>query len=170
MNPIFQNSHIQVRLPGSGELCIFPVDSNTRFSEVFRALITKGCFTRPQGEHPVWVLLCGDQDLITWVSEENTFYDRFPFEEPPIASVPSWAPRRFISLSTPTRWHGLRRFICTLKVLNPSWGMRAFCGSTRAIKSRQSRKRSGRLSAAAIGKIKAAVDFPDGKFAAVFYT
>ena len=39
----------------------------------------------------------------------------------------------------------------------------------KAIRSRRSRRLSGRLSAAAIGKIKAAVDFPDGKFAAVFY-
>ena len=71
MNPTFKNKHIQIRLPGSGELCTFPVDSDTRFSDVFRALITKGCFVCPQGEHPVWVLLCGDQDLVTWASEEN---------------------------------------------------------------------------------------------------
>lgn len=43
-----------------------------------------------KGEHSVWVLLCGEQDLVTWVSEGNAFYDRFPFGEPPIASVPSW--------------------------------------------------------------------------------
>ena len=36
------------------------------------------------------MLLCGDQDLVTWASEENAFYDRFPFGEPPIASVPGW--------------------------------------------------------------------------------
>src|SRR5699024_148626 len=51
---------------------------------------TKGCFACPQGEQSVWVLLCGDQDLVTWVPEENAFYDRFPFGEPPIARVPSW--------------------------------------------------------------------------------
>lgn len=91
MNQTFQNSRIQIRLPGSGELHAFPVDGNTRFSDVFRALISKGCFACPQGESPVWVLLCGDQDLVTWVSEKNTFYDRFPFGEPPIASVSGWA-------------------------------------------------------------------------------
>ena len=35
-----------------------------------------------------------------------------------------------------------------MKVPNLSWGMKDFCGSTRAIRSRQSRRRSGRLSAA----------------------
>lgn len=103
MNPTFQNAYIQIRLPGSGELCPFPVDSNTRFSDVFRALITKDCFACPQGEHPVWVLLCGDRDLVTWVSEENAFYDRFPFGEPPIASVPGWVTKEvhFTSYSDP---------------------------------------------------------------------
>lgn len=90
MNQTSPNVHIQVRLPESDELCTFPVDSDTRFSDVFRALITQGYFDCPQGEHSVWVLLCGDQDLVTWVSEENAFYDRFPFGEPPIASVPGW--------------------------------------------------------------------------------
>ena len=103
MNQISQNSEIQVRLPGNGELCAFPVNSDTRFSDVFRALIGKGCFACPQGEHPVWALLWGDQDLRTGVSEETAFYDRFPFGEPPIASVPSWSPRRSISLPPPTR-------------------------------------------------------------------
>ena len=101
MNPISQNAHIQVRLPGSGERCAFPVDSDTRFSDVFRALIAKGCFACPQGEHPVWVLLCGDQDLVTWVSEENAFYDRFPFGEPPIASVPGWDSKKVHFTSYP---------------------------------------------------------------------
>lgn len=90
MNQTFRNSRIQIRLPGSDEPCSFSVDGSTRFSDVFRALIGKGCFACPQGEHPVWVLLCGDQDLVTWVSEKNAFYDRFPFGEPLIASVPSW--------------------------------------------------------------------------------
>ena len=90
MNQTSQNSRIQIQLPGSDEPCSFSVDGNTRFSDVFRALIGKGCFAYPQGEHPVWVLLCGDQDLVTWASEENAFYDRFPFGEPPIASVPGW--------------------------------------------------------------------------------
>jgi len=90
MNQTSQNSRVQVRIPGSGELCTLPVHSDTRFSDVFRALITKDCFDCLKGEHPVWVLLCGDQDLVTWVSEENAFYDRFPFGEPPIASVPGW--------------------------------------------------------------------------------
>lgn len=90
MNKTPQNRQIQIRLPGSGELCTFSVDSNTRFSDVFHTLIGKGCFSSPQGERPVWVLLCGDQDLVTWVSGENAFYDRFPFGEPPIASVPGW--------------------------------------------------------------------------------
>ena len=93
MNQTSQKAQIQVRLPGSGELCPFPVDSDTRFRDIFRALIGKGSFPRPQGEHPVWVLQCGDQDLLTWVSEENVFYDRFPFGEPPIASVPVWVTR-----------------------------------------------------------------------------
>lgn len=90
MNQTSQTVHIQIRLPESGELYAFPVDSDTRFSDVFHTLIGKGCFSSPQGERPVWVLLCGDQDLVTWVSWENAFYDRFPFGEPPIASVPSW--------------------------------------------------------------------------------
>lgn len=65
MNQTSQTVHIQIRLPESGELYAFPVDSDTRFSDVFRALIDKGCFACPQGEHPVWVLLCGDQDPVT---------------------------------------------------------------------------------------------------------
>lgn len=103
MNQTSQNSQIQVQLPGSGELCTFPLDGNTRFSDVFRALIAKGCFTYPHGEHTVWVLLCGDQDLVTWISEKNAFYDRFPFGEPPIASVPSWITKEvhFTSYSDP---------------------------------------------------------------------
>lgn len=103
MNPTSQNSEIQVRLPGSCELCTFQLDSDTRFSDVFRALITKDCFACLQGEHPVWVLLCGDRDLVTWVSEENAFYDRFPFGEPPIASVPGWVTKEvhFTSYSDP---------------------------------------------------------------------
>lgn len=101
MNQTSQNFRIQIRLPGSGEPCPFPVDSDTRFSDVFRALITQGYFDRPQGEHPVWVLLCGDQDLVTWVSEENAFYDRFPFGEPPIVSVPSWATKEVHFASYP---------------------------------------------------------------------
>lgn len=91
MNQTLQNRQIQVRLPGSGELCTFSMDSDTRFSDVFRTLIGKGCFPSPQGEHPVWVLLCGEQDLVTWDSSSNAFYDRFPFGEPTIASVPAWS-------------------------------------------------------------------------------
>lgn len=90
MSQTSQHTQIQVRLPGSGELCTFSVDSDTRFSDIFRTLIGKGCFSSPQGERPVWVLLCGNQDLVTWVSGENAFYDRFPFGEPTIASVPDW--------------------------------------------------------------------------------
>lgn len=103
MNQTSQNAHIQVRLPGNSELYAFPVNSDTRFSDVFHALITQGCFDCPQGEHPVWVLLCGDQDLVTWASEENAFYDRFPFGEPPIASVPGWITKEvhFTSYSDP---------------------------------------------------------------------
>ena len=101
MNQTSLNFQIQVRFPGNGEPCAFSVDSNTRFSDVFRALITKGCFACRQGEHPVWVLLCGDQDLVTWVPEKNTFYDRFPFGEPPIASVPGWAAKEVHFISYP---------------------------------------------------------------------
>lgn len=101
MNQTSQNFQIQVRLPGSGELCTFSVDGNTRFSDVFHALIGKGCFACPQGKHPVWVLLCGDQDLVTWVSEGNVFYDRFPFGEPPIASVPGWVTKEVHFTSYP---------------------------------------------------------------------
>lgn len=101
MNQTSQNSEIQVRLPGSGELCTFPLDSNTRFRDIFRALITGGCFACPQGEHSVWVLLCGDRDLVTWVSEENAFYDRFPFGEPPIASVSGWVTKEVHFTSYP---------------------------------------------------------------------
>lgn len=49
MNQTFQNSQIKVRLPGSSELCTFPVDSDTRFSDVFRSLIGKGYFDCPPG-------------------------------------------------------------------------------------------------------------------------
>lgn len=101
MNQTFQNSRIQIRLPGSDEPCSFSGDGNTRFSDVFRVLIGKGCFACPQGEHPVWVLLCGDQDLVTWVSDENTFYDRFPFGEPPIISVSSWVTKEIHFTSYP---------------------------------------------------------------------
>lgn len=101
MNQTSSNFQIQIRLPRRGEPCTFSVDGNTRFSDVFRALIAKGCFTCPQGEHPVWVLLCGDQDLVTWISEKNAFYDRFPFGEPPIASVPSWATKEVHFTSYP---------------------------------------------------------------------
>ena len=101
MNQTSPNVHIQVRLPGSGGLCAFSVDSTTRFSDIFRALIGKGCFSSPQGERPVWVLLCGDQDLVTWVSGENAFYDRFPFGEPPIASVPGWVTQEIHFTSYP---------------------------------------------------------------------
>ena len=99
MNQTSQNFQIQVRLPGSGELCTFPVNSDTRFSDVFRAMIGKGCFTCPQGEYPVWVLYV--YLLVTWVSEKNAFYDRFPFGEPPIASVPSWATKEVHFTSYP---------------------------------------------------------------------
>lgn len=101
MNQTSSNFQIQIRLPGRGEPCTFPVDSDTRFSDVFRALITQGCFACPQGEHSVWVLLCGDQDLVTWVSEKNAFYDRFPFGEPPIACVPGWVTKEVHFTSYP---------------------------------------------------------------------
>lgn len=145
MNQTSPNFQIQVRLPGSGELCTFPVNSDTRFSDVFRAMIGKGCFTCPQGEHPVWVLLCGDQDLVTWISEKNAFYDRFPFGEPPIASVPSWVTKEIYFTSYPDP---LARAKAIYLYFEGSRGMRDFCGSTKAIRSRQSRKHSGRLSAA----------------------
>lgn len=48
MNQTSQNVHIQIQLPGSSELCTFPVNSDSRFSDVFRALIGKGCFICPQ--------------------------------------------------------------------------------------------------------------------------
>lgn len=47
------------------------------------------------------MLLYGDQDLVTWVSEENTFYDRFPFGEPPIANVPIWGTKEVHFTSYP---------------------------------------------------------------------
>lgn len=57
--------------------------------------------TAHRGEHPVWVLLCGDQDLITWDSGSNAFYDRFPFGEPTIACVPAWGTREVHFASYP---------------------------------------------------------------------
>ena len=148
MNQTSQNSEIQVRLPRSGELCTFPLDSDTRFSDVFRALISKGCFACPQEKHPVWVPLCGDQDLVTWFSEENTFYDRFPFGEPPIASVPSWVTKEVHFSSYPDPLARAKAIYLYFEGPSPLWDMRDFCGSTKAIRSHRSRRLSGRPSAA----------------------
>lgn len=93
MSQARQNSHIQVKLPGTDRLQAFPTDEDTRFSDLFRALIAKGQFTAPQNEHAVWVLLCGDQDMVTWNSADNAFFDRFSFGEPPIVNVPGWTAR-----------------------------------------------------------------------------
>lgn len=90
MSQTLQNAHIQVKLPGDDGMCDFPLGNETRFSDMFRTLIAKGYFTVPENEHPVWVLLCGDQDLVTWNSADHTFFDRFPFGEPPILNVPNW--------------------------------------------------------------------------------
>lgn len=101
MSQTRKNSHIQVELPGTDCLQAFPLDEDTRFSDIFRALIAKGQFTAPRGEHPVWVLLCGDQDLVTWNSADNVFFDRFPFGEPPIVNVPGWTTQRVYFTSYP---------------------------------------------------------------------
>lgn len=66
MNQTSQNVHIQIRLPGSGELCTFPVDSNVRFSDVFRTLIGKGCFACPQGEPSI-------ASVPSWATKEVHF-------------------------------------------------------------------------------------------------
>ena len=103
MSQPLQNPHIQVKLPGDDGMCDFPLGNETRFSDIFRTLIAKGYFAAPQSEHPVWVLLCGDQDLVTWNSADHTFFDRFPFGEPPILNVPNWITQtvHFVSYPDP---------------------------------------------------------------------
>ena len=81
---------LRVKVPGEDSPRTFSLDQDTRFSDIFRTLIKEGCFSLPSGEKPVWVLFCGGQDLVTWDSSRNIFFDRFPFGEPAIAAVPSW--------------------------------------------------------------------------------
>lgn len=95
--------HIQVNVPGQGQPRFFPLDGGVRFSDLFRTLIDEGCFSAAAGEKPVWVLLCGNEDLVTWNSASGSFFDRFPFGEPPIAGIPGWKgqPVRFVSYPEP---------------------------------------------------------------------
>lgn len=126
MNKTPQNAHIQVRLPGSGELCTFSVDGNTRFSNFFHALIGKGCFACPQGNIlfrcfcaviRIWSL----GSLRKTPSMTDSLSGSLPF---PV--FPAGSPRRSISLLIPTRWDEPRRFIIALKVPNPSMGHEEF--------------------------------------------
>ncbi len=103
MSQPFQNTHIQVLLPKEDGLRSFPLDTDTRFSDLFRTLIAQGHFSVFGSKNQVWVLLCGNQDLVTWNAAANTFFDRFPFGEPPIVSVPHWTGQmvRFVSYPDP---------------------------------------------------------------------
>ncbi|WP_367923905.1 hypothetical protein [uncultured Ruthenibacterium sp.] len=101
MSRALQKSHIQIEIPGEDCPHAFPLDDDTRFSDLFRTLIDKGYFSVFSDKKSVWVLLCGDQDLVTWNSADNSFYDRFPFGELSITSVPVWCTQtvHFVSYS-----------------------------------------------------------------------
>ena len=103
MNFMSKRTTIQVKVPREDCLRTFPIDGCTRFRDLFCALIDEGCFAPSGDEKPVWVLLCGDEDLITWNTADHAFFDRFPFGEPPIAGVPRWAGRtvHFVSYPCP---------------------------------------------------------------------
>ena len=68
-------------------MCDFPLGNETRFSDMFRTLIAKGYFTVPENEHPVWVLLCGDQA----VSYTHLDVYKRQGEMRRVCSTPSWA-------------------------------------------------------------------------------
>lgn len=69
----------------------YAIDASTRFSDVFRNLISQGYFPSIFGNDVVWTLFCGDEDLLSWKTREDKLYNRFVTVEMPILSVKRWA-------------------------------------------------------------------------------
>ncbi len=68
-----------------------PIGKDTRFSDVFRALIRQKYFPQIAGNDVVWTLFCGDDDVMSWKTKENRLYGRHIGREPAILDRKLWA-------------------------------------------------------------------------------
>ncbi len=69
----------------------YSIGISTKFSDIFKDLINRKYFPNISDGDAVWTLFCGEDDLISWKTKENTFYSRFVTKEPTILSVKRWA-------------------------------------------------------------------------------
>lgn len=68
----------------------YAIEQATTFSDLFRELIRQKYFPSIDGNDVVWVLHCGEDDLVSWKTKEDRLYSRFVTEEPTILSVKRW--------------------------------------------------------------------------------
>ncbi len=68
----------------------FAINQDSTFSSIFHKLIAQRYFPSIIGNDVVWVLNCGQDDLIAWKTKENKFYTRFVTTEPKILGVKRW--------------------------------------------------------------------------------
>lgn len=69
----------------------YTITASTRFSDIFQDLIKQKYFPNVSGNDVVWTLFCGNDDLMSWKTEEDRLYSRFVAGEPAILSVKRWA-------------------------------------------------------------------------------
>lgn len=58
--------------------CTYTVDPSTTFWDFFLDLIKQNYFPHVWGNDVVWTLFSGDADLISWKTQEDKMYSRFP--------------------------------------------------------------------------------------------
>lgn len=68
----------------------YTIEETTTFSRLFQDLISQQYFPRIYRNDVVWVLHCGEDDLVSWKTKENKLYSRFVTEELAILKVKRW--------------------------------------------------------------------------------
>lgn len=65
----------------------YTIRPSTTFSDIFLDLNKQKYFPSIVSNDVVWILFCGDDDLMSWKTNENILYSRFTDKEPTILSV-----------------------------------------------------------------------------------
>ncbi|MCD7840670.1 MAG: hypothetical protein LUG46_08610 [Erysipelotrichaceae bacterium] len=64
------------------------INETTQFTDIFLDLINQHYF--PETHHVVWTLTCKNNDIASWITDNNQIYTCFPFAEPNILNVKYW--------------------------------------------------------------------------------
>lgn len=108
-------------------------DTDT-FTSLFKRLLSTHFFASIYGNNVVWTLMCGDDDLISYLTRTERFYTRFMDEkEPTINSVRRWKGQKIFSSTIP-QWKSAQNisFLYTVAI-SFIYGMKDLCLSMKRI-------------------------------------